>query len=84
MIVFEKTSLVLGDNSKFFYVLFLSYSRGLFDNKTMKILLIFRFFYYTWFIDSENLFYSNFERKNYKGLTFNNVHSANFEISASL
>ena len=30
------------------------------------------------------MFYSNFERKNDKALTFNIVHFANFEISASL
>ena len=30
------------------------------------------------------MFYSNFERKNYKALTFNIVHFANFEIKASL
>ena len=27
------------------------------------------------------MFYSNFERKNYKALTFNIVHFTNFEIS---
>ena len=30
------------------------------------------------------MFYSYFERKNYKALAFNIVHFANFEISASL
>ena len=30
------------------------------------------------------MFHSNFERKNYKALTFGIVHLANFEISASL
>ena len=52
--------------------------------KTMKILLTFRFFYYIWFIDSENLFHSYFKRKNDKVLTFNIVHFQNFEISTSL
>ena len=50
----------------------------------MKILLIFRFFHYVWFIDSENLFHSYFERKYDKVLTLNIVHFSNFEISASL
>ena len=50
----------------------------------MKILLICRFFHYIWFIDGENLFCSYIERKNDKVLTFNIVHSPNFEISASL
>ena len=52
--------------------------------KTMKILLTFRFFYYIWFIDSENLFHSYFKRKNDKVSTFNIVHFQNFEISTSL
>ena len=51
--------------------------------KTMKILLTFRFFYYIWFIDSENLFHFYFKRKNDKVLTFNIVHFPNFQISAS-
>ena len=50
----------------------------------MKILLIFRFFHYIWFIDSKNLFHSYFERKNDKVLTFNIVHFPNFEIYSSL
>ena len=50
----------------------------------VKIMLIFRSFHYTWFIDSENLFPSYFERKNDKVFTFNIVHFPNFEISASL
>ena len=50
----------------------------------MKILFIFIFFYYIWFIDSENLFYSYFERKNDKVLTFNIVYFLDFEVSASL
>ena len=50
----------------------------------MKVLLIFRFFLYIWFIDSENLFYLYFERKYDKVLAFNIVHFANFEMSASL
>ena len=54
------------------------------NNKTKKILWIFRFFHYIWFIDSENLFDSYFERKNDKVLIFNIVHFPNFEISASL
>ena len=52
--------------------------------KTMKILLTFRFFYYIWFVDSENLFHSYFKRKNDKVSTFNIVHFQNFEISTSL
>ena len=48
----------------------------------MKILLMRRFFHYIWFIGGKNLFL--FERKNDKVLTFNIVHSPNFEISASL
>ena len=35
------------------------------------------FFHYFWFIDSGNLFYSNFERNNYKALTLNIVHFTN-------
>ena len=51
----------------------------------MKILLTFRFFNYIWFIDSENLFYSYFERKNDdKVLTFNIFHLPNFKIRAPL
>ena len=52
--------------------------------KTMKILLTFRFFYYIWFVDSENLFHSYFKRKNDKVSTFNIVHFQIFEISTSL
>ena len=48
----------------------------------MKILL-FRFFHYIWFIDSENLFHSYFERKNDKVLTFHVIPFPNFERSAS-
>ena len=51
------------------------------NNKTMKLLLILRFFHYIWLIDSE---YSHFERKYYKVLTFNIVHFPNFEMSTSL
>ena len=54
------------------------------NNKMIKILLIFRFVHYIWFINSENLFYSYFERKNYNAMTFNIADFANFEISASL
>ena len=50
----------------------------------MKILLKFIFFHYIWFIDSENLFYSLFQRKNDKVLTHHIAHCPNFEISASL
>ena len=46
-------------------------------------MLIFRFFHYIWFTDSENLFHSYFERKNDKVLTFNIVYFPNFEISAT-
>ena len=49
----------------------------------MKILLVFRFFHYIWFIDSENLFHSYFDRKYDKVLTFNIAHFSNFEVSAS-
>ena len=35
-----------------------------------------------WFIDSENLFHSYFERESDKVLSFNIVYFANFEISA--
>ena len=54
------------------------------NNKTMKILLIFRFFYYIWFIDSEYLFHSYVEKKCDKVLTFNIAHFPIFEISTSL
>ena len=51
----------------------------------MKILLIFRFFHYIWFIDSKNLYFILIlEEKMIKFLTFNIVHFPNFEISASL
>ena len=53
-------------------------------DKRKKILLIFRFFHYTWFIGSENLFHFYFESKNDKVLTFNIIHLSNFEIGASL
>ena len=43
--------------------------------------MIFRFFHYIWLVDSEHLFYSNFERKNYKTLTLDIAHFANFEIN---
>ena len=49
----------------------------------MEILLIFRFFHYTWFIDRENLFHSYFKRKNGEVLTFDIVHFPNLEIIAS-
>ena len=44
------------------------------NKKPMKILLIFRFFHYIWYIDKENLFHSYFERKNDKSVLFNTVH----------
>ena len=47
----------------------------------MKILLIFRFFHYIWFIDK---LHSYFERKTDKVLTFNIVHFPNLEISVFL
>ena len=51
----------------------------------MKILLIFRFFHYIWFTDSEKLcFILILKEKNGKVLTFNLAHFPNFEISASL
>ena len=53
-------------------------------NKSMKILLIFRFFHCTWFIDNEILGFILVLRKNGKVLTFDIVHSLNIEISASL
>ena len=54
------------------------------NNKTMKIFLIFRFFHYIWFIDSENLcFILILKEKNDKVLTLNVVHFPNFGISAS-
>ena len=50
----------------------------------MKIMLIFRFFKYIWFIDSENLcFILMLKEKNGKVLTCNIVHFPNFEISAA-
>ena len=53
--------------------------------KTVKILLMFRFFHYIWFIDSENLCFILFLKgKMRKVLTFNIVHFPNFETSASL
>ena len=36
----------------------------------MKILLVFRFFHYIWFIAGENMSHSYFERKNDKVLIF--------------
>ena len=49
----------------------------------MKIFLIFRFFYYDWFIASENLcFILILKEKNNKVLIFNIVNFPNFEISA--
>ena len=49
----------------------------------MKILLIYRFFHYIWFTDSENfMFHPYFERKNDNFLTFNIVRFPDFEISA--
>ena len=50
------------------------------NNKTMKVLFIFRFFHYIWFIDSENLCFILISKET----TFNIVHFPNFEISASL
>ena len=51
----------------------------------MKILLIFQFFHYIWFIDSENLCFILILKENMtRFLTFNIVHFPNFEISASL
>ena len=52
----------------------------------MKVLLIFRFCHYIWFIDSKILlmYHSYFERKDDKVLTFDIVHFPNFEINASL
>ena len=51
----------------------------------MKILLVFRFFHYVWFIDSANLcFILILEEKDDQVLTFNIVPFPNFEISASL
>ena len=49
----------------------------------MKILVMFRFSHYIWFIDSENLCFILI-LKICKVLTFNIVHFPNFEISASL
>ena len=51
------------------------------NNKTMKILLIFRFFYYIRFIDSENLCFILTFEKNDKVLTLNIVQFSNFEIN---
>ena len=51
----------------------------------MKILLIFRFFRYIWFTDSENLcFILILKEKMKKFLTFHIVHFPNFEINAFL
>ena len=54
-------------------------------NKTMKMLLKLRFFYYISFFDSENLYFILiFKGKNDKVLIFDIVHFPNFEISTSL
>ena len=50
----------------------------------MNILLMFRFFHYIWFIDSENVYFILILKKKYKVLTFNFVHFPTFEISLSL
>ena len=54
----------------------------------MKVLLIFSFYHYIWFIDSKNLCLilkkNSFSNKNDKVLTFDIVHFPNFEISAFL
>ena len=46
----------------------------------MEILLIFGFFHYIWFNDTDSLlmFHYYFERKNDKVLTFNIIHFPNF------
>ena len=55
------------------------------NNKTMKIIVIFTFFRYIWFIDNENsCFILILKRKTDKVLTFNIVHFPNIEMSASL
>ena len=55
------------------------------NNKTVKIIVIFTFFYYIWFIDNENsCFILILKGKNDNVLTFNIVNFSNFEISASL
>ena len=53
-------------------------------NKTMKILSIFRFFHYVWFIDSENVCFILILKEKMTVFTFNIVHFPNVEISASL
>ena len=50
----------------------------------MKILLIFTFFCYIWFIDSKNLCSILILKNNDKVLIFNIAHFGNFEISAFL
>ena len=51
----------------------------------MKVLLIFRFFHYIVFIDSENLcFILILNKKNDKNLTLSIVHFPNLEIRAYL
>ena len=54
-------------------------------NKTMKMLLKLRFFYYISFFDGENLYFILiFKGKNDKVLIFDIVYFPNFEISTSL
>ena len=50
----------------------------------MQILLIFRFFHYIWFIDSENLSFTLILKEKMTVLTLNIAHFCKFEISASL
>ena len=53
----------------------------------MKILLIFRFFHYIWFADSEKLCFILFLKEKItfkKKMAFKIAHFPNFEISVSL
>ena len=49
----------------------------------MKILLMFRFFQYILFIDSENLCFILILEEKWQVLTLNIVHFPNFEMSAT-
>ena len=55
----------LGDSYYILLVAKLKYVWNLYaNNKTMKILLVFRFFHYIWFIDSENFCFILILREN--------------------
>ena len=76
-----------GASQNSYYILLVAkpkYIWNQYAKKTMKILLIFRFFQYIQFIDSENLCFILFQRKNDKISTFNIINFTNFEISPTL